>query len=133
MSDALAVTLTRAELAALVREAVADALTDLAPSEGPRDLMTRAEAAAFLRCSLAQLDLLARRDGLPFHLLGDSRRFVRRELLEWLTSGWASQRSSERESPKRLPAAPAGHPTGGHQSAGPAISGTCGPGRSVAR
>lgn len=81
----LAVTLTRSELRSLVAVAVAEALEGRGSVSAPSEVMTRAEAAEFLRCSLGQLDRLAREGGLPFHRLGDSRRFLRSELIAWLT------------------------------------------------
>jgi predicted DNA-binding transcriptional regulator AlpA len=51
--------------------------------DGARD---RAGAARFLGISLSTLDSLCRReqDPLPFHLCGDSRRFLKDELRAWL-------------------------------------------------
>jgi len=83
MSD-LAVTLTVEQLRDLVSVAVAVVLEEHSPGSSPSEIMTRTEAASFLRCSLGQLDRLARDGGLPFHRLGDARRFVRTDLLEWL-------------------------------------------------
>lgn len=88
MGEPLAVTLTTAELAALVRDAVAEALSERsAPDTCRPEVMTRAEAAAYLRCSLGQLDRLAREGDLPWHRLGDSKRFFRNELATWLQRG----------------------------------------------
>ena len=88
MTDDLAVTLTKGELRALVAEAVAEAL-DEGRSERPTpaEVMTRSEAASFLRCSLGQLDRLVRDAGLPWHRMGDSKRFFRSDLAGWLRNG----------------------------------------------
>src|SRR6188768_4019457 len=72
-----------------VAQAVALALDGIQPAQSP-EVLTRKEAAELLRTSLATLDRLCR-EGLPFHLLGDSRRFVRAELLQWLTTDQARQ------------------------------------------
>src|SRR5690554_5884805 len=104
------VLLTPEQLRKLMVEAVADALAELAPgSAPPSEVMTRAEAAAFLRCSLATLDRLCREEALPFHRLGDCRRFNRGELLEWLTSGSASRRTEDDSSQKQPREAEGGH------------------------
>ena len=97
----LAVTLTVDQLSELIRGAVADAVAEMVPGQGPGEVLTRTEAAAFMRCSLTQLDRLSRTDGLPFHLLGDSRRFLRSELLDYLTRGCPSRRSEAETSQKQ--------------------------------
>jgi len=73
-----------------IREIVADTIVEfldgaLAGKE-PAEVLTRTEAAAFLRISLSQIDLLCRRehDPIPFSLAGDSRRFFRADLRAWL-------------------------------------------------
>jgi hypothetical protein len=81
------VTLTAADLAALVREQLEAALAENAPIETPTDgLLDRAGAARWLKVSLAKLDGLCRReaDPLPFSVCGDSRRFEREELRAWV-------------------------------------------------
>ena len=115
------VLLTPEQLRKLMVEAVADALAELAPgSAPPSEVMTRAEAAAFLRCSLATLDRLCREEALPFHRLGDCRRFNRGELLEWLTSGSASRRTEDDSSQKQPREAEGGHsPVGTASPAAP--------------
>lgn len=126
------VTLTAADLRALVFDAVADVLAELAPgAEPPSDVLTRSEAARFLRCSLTQLDRLCRDGGLPFHLLGESRRFLRSELVAYVggaqpvamgsPSGCAPHGSSclELEAPSR------GHRRSGHEVPRDVIPSTC--------
>jgi len=83
----LAVTLTRVELRALVAEAIAEVVGErISGRQFPPEVLTRAEAASFLRCSLGQLDRLAREQALPWHRMGDSKRFFRSELAAWLRS-----------------------------------------------
>lgn len=52
----------------------------------PDRALTRKDAAAFLAVSLTTLDLLSRRarDPLPYYVVGESRRYARRDLLAWL-------------------------------------------------
>jgi hypothetical protein len=73
-----------------IREIVADTIVEyldgaLAGKE-PAEVMPRAGAAEYLCISLGQLDLLCRRehDPIPFSLAGDSRRFFRTDLRDWL-------------------------------------------------
>ena len=78
----LLVQMTAAELDEMLerRERRVIELLDELPrarSDGPLD---RAGAAAWLGCSLAKLDQLIRTDGLPFHWLGDCKRFFRSDL-----------------------------------------------------
>lgn len=101
------------ELRSLVTSTLAEMLEGFSPGAPAHEVLTRAEAAEFLRCSLPQLGRLVRLQGLPFHVLGDSRRFLRAELLAWLTSGSASQSSHSSDSQKE----PDGE-TGGHSSLG---------------
>lgn len=126
------VTLTAGQLSELVRSAALDAVAELSPgSAPPSEIMTRAEAAAFLRCSLATLDRLCREEALPHHRLGDCRRFVRAELLEWLTSGSASRRTDDDSSQKEPREAEGGHSPVGTASPAPPIAAenSCGRGR----
>jgi excisionase family DNA binding protein len=79
--------MSAAELAALIRDACAEVLDEyLAQREHPSSdgLLDRAGAARYLRVSLAQLDKLTRTQGLPYHRVGDCRRFVRAEVLAWM-------------------------------------------------
>lgn len=115
------VTLTAGQLAELVRSAALDAVAEMSPGNAPpSEVMTRAEAAGFLRVSLATLDRLVREDGLPFHRVGDCKRFTRGELLEWLTSGSASRRTEDDSSQKQPREAEGGHlPVGTASPAAP--------------
>jgi hypothetical protein len=56
------------------------------PPKPDSDVEDRSGAAKYLRISLSKLDQLCRRetDPIPFHLCGDSRRFLRSELRSWL-------------------------------------------------
>ena len=78
----------RETIAPLIRETVADAVLELLDGrqQGASPVLTRTEAAAYLKCSLTTLDKLTRRNGLPCHLLGDSRRFIASELEAWVAS-----------------------------------------------
>lgn len=70
-------------LVPLIKSAVAEALAGVEPPK-TTTLMTRDEAAAFLRISTRQLDLLRRGENPPpEHVVGDSPRYVESELLEW--------------------------------------------------
>lgn len=55
-------------------------------NEADDGAIDRAGAARFLKISLSTLDLLCRRpdDPIRFHLVGDSRRFLKDELRAWL-------------------------------------------------
>jgi excisionase family DNA binding protein len=71
-----------------LRDLIAGALLTM-PVEAPRtppDVLDRAGAAALLGVSLSKLDGLARAetDPLPFYRVGDVRRFLRADLLEWV-------------------------------------------------
>jgi hypothetical protein len=52
----------------------------------PDGAMTRTRAASFLEISLSKLDVLSRRehDPLIFYYVGESRRYLRADLLAWL-------------------------------------------------
>lgn len=97
------------ELRELVSSTILELLDGFQPSGSTREVMSRAEAAEFLRCSLPQLDRMVRLQSLPFHLLGDSRRFLRSELIGWLRGGCPSQGSSKHHSPKEPESARDGH------------------------
>lgn len=80
--------LTVGELGDAFGETIADKLEEFLSGEikPPSENMTRTETAEFLRISCAQLDLLSRReaDPIPFTLCGESRRYVRADVREWL-------------------------------------------------
>lgn len=116
------VLLTPEQLRKLMLEAVADALAEVSPgSAPPSEVLTRSEAASFLRCSLATLDRLCREEALPFHRLGDCRRFTRAELLEWLQAGSASRRTEDDSSQKQPREAEGGHSPVGTVDPAPTI------------
>lgn len=72
------------EIAAVVRAAVAEALAKLAPKSENEKLLTREEAAKFLQITSRQLDILRKSAKPPPTLwVGDSPRFLARELVEW--------------------------------------------------
>jgi hypothetical protein len=75
--------LTAADLEGIVDQRLEAHLTGIA-SPPATDLLDRAGAAQFLHVSLAQLDKLIRETSLPWHWLAESKRFDRRELLDWL-------------------------------------------------
>lgn len=80
MSD-LAVTLTVAQLQAVVRQAVRDEI-DARPTAS--DVITRDEAAALLKVHPKVVVRYVTRDGLPAKRLGKEWRFLRSEILRWL-------------------------------------------------
>lgn len=77
-----AFTLTRRELALLVRDAVRDAQSPHNDTAGPA-LLDRNGLAAALGCSASQVDKLRQR-GMPTVRLGDSPRFELEACLGWL-------------------------------------------------
>jgi hypothetical protein len=80
--------LTVGELGEAIGETLASKLEEFLSGEikPPGENMTRTECADFLRISTAQLDILSRRDTdpVPFELCGESRRYVRTDVREWL-------------------------------------------------
>lgn len=83
--NAPAFTVTRGELRALVREAVADAAP---PSPAPQ-LLDREGLSIALGCSGSLVDKL-RRKGMPHLRLGDSPRFELERCLEWIRKDGAA-------------------------------------------
>jgi hypothetical protein len=82
VQGAAAFTLTRGELSALVREAVAEAN---AAGGGPL-LVDKQRLAQKLGCSAAHIDALRKR-GLPVVMLGVAVRFEPAAVLDWLRQG----------------------------------------------
>jgi hypothetical protein len=82
--DPLATAL-RALLEPIVRQAVADALAELAPSASPPPaaLVDTEELCRQLTCSRSMVGRL-RDEGLPCVYLGDSPRFVVADVVAWL-------------------------------------------------
>jgi hypothetical protein len=80
------VDLTAGDLATLIDERLAAALTNSPAPVAPLD---RAGAAQYLKVSLAKLDSLCRdpKRPLKFHRCGDAKRFYVDELKEFLTGG----------------------------------------------
>lgn len=76
------------ELAERVLERIPDVL--IAYLEGaikpPPDYMTRTECGELLRVSVAQIDLLVKRDDdpLPHEIVGDTKRFCRADVHAWV-------------------------------------------------
>ena len=81
-----AFTLTRGELAGLVREAVATAREKVAPAP---QLLDREGLSIALGCSGGMVDKL-RRKGMPHLRLGDSPRFELERCLEWIRKDGAA-------------------------------------------
>ena len=77
---------TLEDLRDLVRAELAAVLEGAAP-ENDDALLDRTGAAKFLRVSVAQVDKFCREKGMPFHRLGDCKRFTKEELLAWLKAG----------------------------------------------
>lgn len=90
MSDdsAPAFTVTRAELAGMIRDAVHDALGMARPK-----LLDKQSLAQTLDCSAAHIDHLRKR-GLPIVRVGQSVRFEPAEVIAWLRQQ-SSQNDSE--------------------------------------
>lgn len=84
-----AVTLTRAELGALVEDAVTRAAGALALAAERPALLDRAALALALGCSGSLVDKL-RRQGMPHVRLGDSPRFELERCLDWLRKAGAA-------------------------------------------
>lgn len=80
-----------AQLADIVRTAVAEALESQGPAGG-RKLLSRVELARALSCSPTQVDK-QRRAGLPHLRVGDSPRYDLDECIAWLRT---TQKGSER-------------------------------------
>jgi excisionase family DNA binding protein len=77
--------LTEADLRELIADVALEYVEGQPQSAANDDgFLDRAGAAKFLRISLSKLDQLCRDSGLPFHLVGDSRRFERDELKAWV-------------------------------------------------
>jgi hypothetical protein len=87
--DPMLVTLTRADLAAVVREVIAQALEAFAPKSAP-ELLTQDELAAALKVSTRSVFTM-RQDGCPFLLLGESPRFEFAAVIAWLRARTNSQ------------------------------------------
>ncbi len=79
----LAVTLTVAQLAELVEDAVRKA----SGSGGPSDVMTREQVAGLLGLHPNVVGKMVKTRGLPAHRIGNGLRFLRSEVLAWLQSG----------------------------------------------
>lgn len=81
--------LTEDDLDRKLEEKIAALLED-ASSTAPLDperALTRSKTAELLGVSLTQLDLLSRRerpDPIPFRRVGESRRYIRSDVLAWL-------------------------------------------------
>lgn len=84
--NAPAFTVSRGELAELVRSAVAEAL-DAQPA--PAQLLDREALSIALGCSGGMVDKLRRR-GMPHLRLGDSPRFELERCLEWIRKDGAA-------------------------------------------
>lgn len=60
-------------------------ITERIKSLSQKDIMTREEAAEYLRYSLSSFDRLVRQGKIPYHVLvGGAKRFIRTELLEFV-------------------------------------------------
>ena len=73
------------ELKALIDHALNERLLSLNGTNAAKDdLLDRAAAAKYLGVSLPQLDKLCREKSLPYHRVGDSKRFEREEVRVWV-------------------------------------------------
>jgi hypothetical protein len=89
-NDPLAVTLTRAELAEVVRTAVTQAVG------GASRLVDKQELAALLLCSPAHVDHLRKR-GLPWVPVGQAVRFEPARVIDWLREQQPNTKSSDEQ------------------------------------
>lgn len=90
--NAPAFTVTRGELTAIVREAVAAELEAQRAVPKPA-LLDREGLAAVLGCSSGMVDKLRRR-GLPHYRIGDSPRFDLEAALAWIWKDNASEQKA---------------------------------------
>jgi len=113
------VVVEKAELGRLVREAVELALEESQPPAATIvEVMTRQEAAGFLRISLSKLDRLCLEGALPYRLLGDTRRFLRNELIAALRDETETSSSRGRAAEVDSGAAAQGPGAAGHSPTG---------------
>jgi len=80
--DALAVTLTQAQLRSLVREAVREELGKGASA--PPEYLSTDEVATLIGCTTVSIAKYCERDGMPCVRIGRMRRFLRDDVLAWL-------------------------------------------------
>ena len=88
------------DFAISIPDSLVDAITDAVTARlggTPREYLTTAEAAAYLRClkgdgspNANRLHKLAAQGRIPYRREGDRLLFVRDELDEWLDSGEAA-------------------------------------------
>lgn len=77
--------LTDVDLERIIEQKLSEISLSMTPLD-PEKPLTRKGAADLLGISLTQLDLLCRTksDPIPFYYAGESRRFIRSDLLAWL-------------------------------------------------
>ena len=68
----------------IIRAAISEAMEELEPRDPPREILDRRGCADLLGCSIAQVDRLTREHALPMRRCGDSPRYLRADVLEWL-------------------------------------------------
>lgn len=71
------------DLRRIVRDELAAILEGSAP-DNDDSVLDKAGAAKFLKCSTATIDTLCRDKGLPFGRLGDHKRFIKAQLIEFV-------------------------------------------------
>ncbi len=81
----IVLTLGLDELRALVGDEVAKRISAIGSVATAEGLISKGDLAAKLDCSTAKVDRLCL-DGMPFVVVGDTRRFMYSEVLEWLKS-----------------------------------------------
>lgn len=94
-SDAMIVTLTAGQLAALVRDAVQEALAEQYQVGTVPVLHDRQGLGQTLGCSLATVDRMRREAGFPELRVGDAARFELAEVLAWLRNRQPSAEGAE--------------------------------------
>lgn len=85
-----AIDLTGADIREIVADVIEEFIEGMPKRQVDDSYLDRSGAAQFLNISLSKLDALCREGGLPFHMVGDSRRFDREEI-----RGWARKQDKE--------------------------------------
>lgn len=87
MSNRRVIDLTETELHQLLGRALVAHSGNGTEAPDPDAALPRKQAAALLAVSLTTLDLLSRKDRpdpIPFSIVGESRRYLRSDLVAWL-------------------------------------------------
>jgi len=79
------------EMQSFLREVYEEVKREVAKTAGigcehQIDLLTRKEAAEYLKISLSTLDKMTKSDQIPFYKIGDSIKYIKTEINEFLKS-----------------------------------------------